>query len=122
MAMYTSVTGWLGCEHSQVEEIRKIISGCEFSTEFEYIMDYETRKFYNKGWCFQKEGINWTAYVFYGADIKDYCVDFIKTEIKEIAGKIDEVNGLFLFQHEEGEIICWKIVESNITEEKISAC
>lgn len=120
MAKYVSIKGWLECEHSQLEEIHKIISDYEFKKDFERIVGYESMVLYNKGWCNRKEIINWSSYIFYGADVKEYCVYFIESEIKEILSKCSEIDGLFFFQHEEGEMRCWKIANSQIMEINLS--
>ena len=116
MSKYVSIKGWLECEHSQLEEIHKIISDYGFKKEFESIVGYESMALYNKGWCNRKEIINWTSYIFYGADVKDYCAYFIQSEIREILSKCSEIEGMFFFQHEEGEMKCWKITNSQIRE------
>lgn len=116
MAKYVSVKGWLECEHSQIEEIHKVILNYGSKMGFETSIGHESVELYNKGWCNQKEIVNWTSYIFYGADVKDYCLDFIKGEIKEILSKCVEIDGMFFFQHEEGEMRCWKITNSQIME------
>jgi len=82
------------------------------------IFNNENMKFYNKGWRYPEEIINWTAYIFYGADIKEYYLEFIQDEIKEILKKNIEIDGMFFFCYEKGEIKYWKIIDSKIKEEK----
>lgn len=116
MAKYVSVKGWLECEHSQVEGIKKIISDYEVRTDLGNIFSYESMKLYNKGWCYQEEIINWTSYIFFGADVKEYYLEFIQEEIKEILRKNIEIEGMFFFDYEEGEISYWEITNSRINE------
>jgi len=87
MAKYVSVKGWLECEYSQIKEIKKIIDDYKTRTNMGSIFNNENMKFYNKGWRYPEEIINWTAYIFYGADIKEYYLEFIQDEIKEILKK-----------------------------------
>lgn len=118
MAKYVSVKGWIECEDSQLERIQKTISSYETRTSMEEIFDNESMKFYNKGWCYPKEIINWTSYIFYGADIKEYYLGFIQDEIKEILKENIEIDGMFFFCNEEGEMKYWRIMNSKIMEEK----
>ncbi len=53
---------------------------------------------------------------FYGADIKEYYLEFIKEEIKEILRRNNKIDGMFFFSYEEDGIIYWKIIDSKITE------
>lgn len=116
MAKYVSVKGWIECEHSQVEKIKKIILSYESNASLGDFIKLESIRLYNKGWYFPKESINWNAYIFYGADVKEYCLEFIEEELKEVLRKNIEISGMFFFQYEEGEERCWKIVESEIVE------
>ena len=116
MSKYVSVKGWIECDSTQIEGIRKIILNYESRADFGNIIDCKTIEFYNKGWCYPNENINWTAYIFYGADVKEYCLDFIKEEIKEILTVNTEIEGKFFFDYEEGEVKCWEIVDSQIVE------
>ncbi|MCI9079895.1 MAG: hypothetical protein HFH68_13430 [Lachnospiraceae bacterium] len=118
MAKYVSVKGWLECEYSQIKEIKKIIDNYKTRTNMGSIFSSENMEFYNKGWRYPEEIINWTAYVFYGADIKESYLEFIQDEIKEILKKITYIDGMFFFYYEEGEIKYWKIIDSKMKEEK----
>lgn len=120
MAKYISVRGWIECDNIQIHTIKRIISNYELRVDFGSIIDYESIKLYNKGWCYPKEIINWTTCIFYGADVKEYCLDFIKNEIKEILKEIEEIEGMFILKYEEGERRCWKIVDAQIIEKIIN--
>lgn len=114
MAKYVSVKGWLQCEYSQVEHIKHIIQKHENRTEDGKIVQQEQKRLYNKGWHYPEEIINWTAYIFYGADIKEDCLNFIEEEIKEIVENIEEIEGMFFLDFEEGETTCWHIREDDL--------
>ncbi len=116
MSRYVSVKGWLECEDSQVGRIKRIISDYKPKSDFGSIFNNDNIELYNKGWCYQKEIINWTSYIFYGADIKEYYLEFIKEEIKEILRRNNKIDGMFFFSYEEDGIIYWKITDSKITE------
>lgn len=119
MAKYVSVKGWFECESHQVKNIKKIIDSCGTKNYPGNIFDNENTKLYNKGWCYPEEIINWTSYIFYGADIKEYYSGFIKDEIKEVLKKNTGIDGIFFFCYEEGETEYWKITDSEIYEDNI---
>jgi hypothetical protein len=80
---------------------------------------------YNKGWIIPDSHINWTHYIFYGADIRIQRLDYIRDQLKilakeifEIDGEtIDYISGIFHLQHEEGtEIYVLKMSEGKFYE------
>lgn len=121
MSNYISIKGWLECEYDDIKSIKSIISEYELNSSYDTLIDYDIRKLYNKGWHFQEEVINWTSYIFYGADIKKYCLKFIRDEITNIVKINNEIEGRFFIDDEDGEEILWKIFKGNILE-KINNC
>ncbi|MDE6312569.1 MAG: hypothetical protein K2M46_02955 [Lachnospiraceae bacterium] len=119
MAKYVSIRGWIECEHNQVANIKKIITDYGNRIDFESPICQENVRLYNKGWCYQSATINWTSYIFYGADVKEYYLCFIEEEIREIVNRNFELEGIFFLDYEEGERKCWKISNFDIIEEKI---
>lgn len=118
MAKYVSIKGWLACEGDDVKLIKDIIKEYELSTNYDIIMDNSIRKLYNKGWHFQEEAINWTSYVFYGADIKSHCLSYIKDELADIIKINDEMEGIFFIDVEDGDKVIWKISDGELLEKK----
>lgn len=118
MANYASVKGWLACEEEDVKLIKNLIKKYELNTDYDIIMDSDIRKLYNKGWHFQETAINWTSYVFYGADIKSYCLNFIKDELIDIIKINEEMEGVFFIDTEEDDKIIWKISDGELLEKK----
>lgn len=71
---------------------------------------------YQKGWKLPDQPINWTSYIFYGADIKDYAMDYIGNQIKAMINIEEDIRGLFYINDDEGELsITWEIFDSKIT-------
>jgi len=118
MARYVSVRGWLECEYEYIPEIKKIVDN--YSDNYSaFEATPEVRSLYQKGWRFPQDKINWTAYIFYGADIKSQCVDYIREQIIKISLVNDEIRGLFYVDDEEGERrMRWEIYDGNIAEEE----
>lgn len=117
MAKYVSVKGWLECEDTQVKNIKKIVNNYGNKSYPGNIFNNGNIKLYNKGWRYPEEIINWTSYIFYGADIKEYYSGFIQDEIKEILRKNTGIDGMFFFYYEEGGIQYWQITDSEIKEQ-----
>lgn len=116
MARYISIRGWLECDHQLVEKIRMIITNYAETRKGD---NYETYKLYNQGWTFQNNIINWSSYIFYGADIKEYYLEFIRNEILCILELDEDIEGSFFIDYEEGERERWDIINKKIIEEII---
>jgi hypothetical protein len=94
MGHYTSIRGWLAISDSMLPQINEIIhSSAERCSELG--MDRETCEFYNQGWVFPEHSINWTYYIFYGADIRSYHIRYLKRQLALIAESVVEHNGEF---------------------------
>ena len=116
MGHYVSVRGWIECDKSNFSAIEKVID--KYRMDFlKYSISQEIAELYQKGWQIPKDVINWTAYVFYGADIRQYNLDFIKDQIIEI-GKIDEdIRAYFFIDDDENiENYNWKLLEGVLLE------
>jgi|BioPla2DNA2_1021312.scaffolds.fasta_scaffold132903_2 hypothetical protein len=116
MGHYVSVRGWIECDKSNFPAIEKIIDKYRISFQ-KYSISQETAELYQKGWQIPKDIINWTAYVFYGADIRQYNLDFIKDQIIEI-GEIDvDIRAYFFIDDDENiKNYNWKLFEGVLSE------
>ena len=106
MGVYVSVRGWLECDDKQLAAFQEIVS----SHEDEH---------YSHGWGAPRRHINWTHYVFYGADIRQSAVDWLVGQIREIAripanADGDRVRGLFLASHEIEGTTEWQVREGRL--------
>src|SRR5262245_50412019 len=57
MGGYVSVRGWMECDETQLATVQEIISS--------HADDH-----YSNGWSTPRQQVNWTCYLFYGADIR----------------------------------------------------
>ncbi|MCQ8773100.1 hypothetical protein [Streptomyces telluris] len=100
MGTYISVRGWLECDDKQLAAIQEIISAHEDDH-------------YSNGWSTPRRHINWTHYLFYGADVRESALDWFTDQITEIAQIPDTdgylVRGLFLATHEVTGTMEWQI-------------
>ncbi|WP_217560327.1 hypothetical protein [Paenibacillus sp. GbtcB18] len=115
MGKYISIRGWFECEEHDVSKVKEICR--EFTKNYsDTELNYNTRKLYQSGWVFPENQVNWTTYIFYGADIREYHLDFIKQQISKIA-IIPEITGYFLIDDHEGEKkICWQVFDGHFVE------
>jgi hypothetical protein len=116
MSKFISIRGWIECDKEYIPKIKDIIS--YFSKEYsKYPIEQETKDLYQKGWNIPADTINWTAYIFYGADIREYNSDFIKDEITAIAESNKEIEGYFFVDDDEGEKkLYWRVYNGKIIE------
>ncbi|SOE24456.1 hypothetical protein SAMN05442782_1084 [Streptomyces sp. OK228] len=107
MAVYVSVRGWLECDRAQLSAVKAIIAK-------------HTDDHYSGGWGFPKHPFNWTSYVFYGGDIQEADVPWLRDQLAEMATlpPLDEedsdVQGLFMLTHEVDGLIEWQIRDGRI--------
>ncbi|RFS80973.1 hypothetical protein D0T12_34445 [Actinomadura spongiicola] len=107
MGIYVGVRGWLQCDERQLAAIRTIIAAHDDGH-------------YSNGWGWPRQHINWTHYVFFGADIREWAVDALLTQVEEIAQLPasdedgDRVTGLFFATHESDGMTEWQIREGQV--------
>jgi hypothetical protein len=107
MGVFVSIRGWLECDETQLTAIQEIISSHEDNP-------------YTNGWSSPRRHINWTHYIFYGADIRESALGWFTDQISEIAGipasddDGDLVRGLFLASHEVDGATEWQIREGRL--------
>ncbi|SCF95470.1 MULTISPECIES: hypothetical protein [unclassified Streptomyces] len=107
MGVYVSVRGWLECDKTQLAVLQEIISS--------HADDH-----YSNGWSTPRQHVNWTHYLFYGADIRESALDWLQNQIREIA-RIpasdedgDRIRGPFLATHELDGTTEWQIREGQV--------
>ncbi|CAL9574115.1 hypothetical protein SUDANB120_04910 [Streptomyces sp. enrichment culture] len=107
MGVYVSVRGWLECDETQLAAIQEIISS--------HADDH-----YSHGWTTPRRQVNWTRYVFYGADIRESALDWFTDQLGEMAQipasdeDGDLVRGLFLAGHEAGGGTEWQVRDGRL--------
>jgi hypothetical protein len=107
MGVYVSVRGWLECDETQLVAVQEIISSHE-------------DKHYSNGWGSPRQHVNWTHYIFYGADIRESALDWFIGQIREIARLPasdedgDLVQGLFLASHEVDGTTEWQVRDGQL--------
>jgi hypothetical protein len=72
MGMYASVRGWLEAGHQQREA-------------FEAVIAEARRDLYSGGWAFPERPFNWALYVFYGGDIRQAELPWLREQVERMA-------------------------------------
>lgn len=107
MGIYVSVRGWLECDEQQLAAINAVIAAHDDGH-------------YSGGWGAPRRHINWTYYVFYGADIREAALDELLDQLREIAripasdADNDRVSGLFLASHEVHGMSEWQVRDGDV--------
>ncbi|MGK5639085.1 hypothetical protein ACSNOK_12380 [Streptomyces sp. URMC 126] len=107
MGVYVSIRGWLECDTAQLAAVEKIISS-------------HADGHYSHGWGRPRQQVNWTAYVFFGGDLRESAVNWFTDQLTEMAripasdADGDLVRGLFLASHEIDGTAEWQIRDGRL--------
>jgi len=114
MAYYYSLRGWLEVEPENFSHTIEMLK----SLQKQYEADPKL-SLYLKGWCWNEANINWTAYLFYGADVTEEGLKFFKSMLSLIAKSGLKLSGYFHAQGEDGEKnYLYKMTDDSVQLEK----
>ncbi|WP_437318623.1 hypothetical protein [Sorangium sp. So ce385] len=98
MSYFYSMRGWLEIEPDRFSCVAERITAARQSEP-----DGSKRALYMEGWSWAGKPINWTRYVFYGADVTEEGLQMVS----EVLAKLTELrlglSGYFHAQGEDGE-------------------
>src|SRR3954466_3500468 len=95
MGYYFALRGWLEMEHKDFAAVRDKVHALRASYP-----DGSQEALYMSGWCWPEKGINWTCYVFYGADVKAQGLKLLEDVLDAVVALGCHVDGWF---HAQGE-------------------
>ena len=129
MGRYVSFSGSLMCSASQIPIIKKAIDAFP-ELKNNGLLTKEQIQLYVQGWVFPESKINWMNYVFYGADINEIAIDFMKGQIQLIIdtlkkdGGEDEadIEGLFYLRPEDDDLFKVWVIQNGIISEQAITC
>ena len=98
MAYFYSMRGWFEVEPDNFSKIIEVVHSLQSS----YPKDTK-QWLYLQGWCWRETAINWTRYLFYGADVTDEGLDLFENTLNKLAGMSLNLSGYFHAQGEDGE-------------------
>ena len=107
--MYASVRGWLEIAFAQRVTAERII-------------ERHRHDLYSGGWAFPSAPFNWTLYMFYGGDIREGELSWLREQLAELAAMPavdddgDSPRGLFLVNDERGSADVWQIRDGRLHE------
>lgn len=98
MSYFYSVRGWLEVSPDSFSRVASAIAKIR-----ERWRGDEKAHLYMKGWCWSDEPINWTRYMFYGADVTEEGLLIFRSTISELMRLGVELSGYFHARGEDGE-------------------
>jgi hypothetical protein len=102
MGMYASVRGWLEVDRRQRAAVEAVIEDAR-------------RDLYSGGWAFPERPFNWALYVFYGGDIREAELPWLRGQVQAMAALPpadddgDRPVGLFVVSDERGAVSAWEV-------------
>ncbi len=102
MGMYASVRGWLEVDHQHRDDVESVIAAAY-------------RDLCSGGWGFPARPFNWSLYVFYGGDIREDELPWLREQVERMAAlpAVDDDGdmpvGLFVLSDERGAVRVWEI-------------
>jgi hypothetical protein len=97
MAYYYSLRGWIEVEPEHFNRVVEAI------TRLRRLQPTETKEgLYLKGWTWSDAPVNWTGYVFYGADVTAEGLLWLRATLQELARLGLHLSGFFHAQGEDG--------------------
>ncbi len=98
MAYFYSLRGWLEVETDSFARATAIIE----SLQKEHPKDTKLG-LYLQGWCWSEKSINWTQYLFYGADVTEEGLELFQSTLSKLTAMKLNLSGYFHAQGEDGE-------------------
>lgn len=109
MGMYASARGWLQIDFAQRRAAEEILRRHHHDN-------------YSGGWAFPVAPFNWTLYLFYGGDIREAKLPWLREQVTELAAMRpvdddgDRPAGLFLITDERGGAFLWRVCGGSVHE------
>ncbi|MEV0719688.1 hypothetical protein [Asanoa sp. NPDC050611] len=110
MGMYASARGWLQIDFAHRSNAEEIVRR-------------HHHDLYSGGWAFPAAPFNWTLYLFYGGDIREGELPWLREQITELAAMPavdddgDHPVGLFLITDERGGATMWQVRDRSVYEQ-----
>lgn len=100
--MYVSVRGWVEVDHKQRSAVEAVIAEANHDL-------------YSGGWGFPRAPFNWQLYVFYGGDLREAELPWLRDQVIRLAAlppiddDADLPAGVFVLSDERGTVAVWEI-------------
>jgi hypothetical protein len=114
MAYFYSLRGWLELEAEQFEQAIALVKSLQMSYEKD-----PKPGLYLQGWCWGESPVNWTRYLFYGADVTAEGLEWFQDTLIKLLALNLNLSGYFHAQGEDGEkTMIYRVIENQIYQEK----
>ena len=98
MSYFFSVRGWIEVAPENFQRAVELIAAARQAASAE-----SRRSLYLKGWCWSDAPVNWTRYIFYGADVVDDGLSLLQEVLGELCSAQLDLSGRFYIRGEDGE-------------------
>lgn len=98
MAYFYSLRGWLEVEPENFDKLVTVVKAIQSRYS-----ESTKQGLYLRGWCWQETPINWTRYLFYGADVTEEGLLLFEKTLDELTAIGLNISGYFHIQGEDGE-------------------
>ncbi len=107
MAYYYTVRGWIEADAESYLSLKKSLQKKE-----QLHPNDDVYQLYMKGWVLNEHEINWTRFMFYGADVTQKGIDLLYDIINDFINQKLGISGYFQIQGED-ELTCSVLKISN---------
>lgn len=115
MGYFFSLRGWLETDEEERDIVIETLQSMIDSED-------DVSKLYLKGWCWCNVIINWTSYIFYGADVRPEGLDQMEDTLARLLKLCPELRGYFHAQGEDSQYnYIYKLSNGVLTVEDTSA-
>ena len=107
MGMYVSVRGWLEAGRRQRDAVEAVIAAAR-------------RDLYSGGWGFPEHPFNSALYVFYGGDVREAELTWLRGQVENLAAlpPVDDDGdmpvGLFVLSDERAAVSVWEVRDGKV--------
>ena len=115
MGSFVSIRGWIECAPATAPSVAEAIRARAARGEA-YSPPPELASEYMRGWRFPERTFNWTAFLFFGADIRDQYADWFVECLVRAAAADPECEGWF--QVDGDHVSCWWRVQNGAVTER----
>lgn len=110
MSYFYSLRGWLEVEpekfHIATQRIESLQHTHEQNTKI---------GLYLQGWSWNENSINWTRYLFYGADVTQFGIELFENTLSKLIDTQLKISGYFHAQEEDGKInLVYRITDDKL--------
>jgi hypothetical protein len=114
MSYFYSLRGWLEIEPKNFSQVVNFLTTLKNNH-----LNNPKHSLYNQGWCWQETPINWTSYVFYGADLTEEGLILFETTLKQLISLNLDLSGYFHAQGEDEKYNITYRIDCDIINKKI---